>query len=196
MDGLERPYLDPPDMNERDIELPFGFEALSRAEGRVLEVGNTSQRSYPDLPLRDIVCRYDELGGRYPVYHEDIISWDAGVRYDLIVSLSTLEHVGHDYDEVMDNGKAIRAVVHCMQLLVPGGEFVFTIPCAFHGSLEFWLVDRPWEQMAMMERVSTENEWVQRPVAEHTPSYYPSKWGAAQKVLFFRYIRPLDGSLT
>lgn len=181
--GQEYPYLVPTEGHERDIEMPWGRRLLARARGRTLEVGNCTQRIWPDLPRRDIVCQYDELGGTQTVHREDICYFDRGVRYNLIVSLSTFEHVGNEYGPYIDS-KAIEAVTHCMRLLAPRGRLAFTIPCGFHGALERWVVDHrdDWRSLALMVRVSDDNEWVERPVEEHACGY-PGGWGCAGKIL-------------
>jgi hypothetical protein len=63
------------------------------------------------------------------------LSTFSGGPYDLIVSISTLEHVGYD-EEPRDAGKAARAMEHLRGLLAPGGELLATIPVGYNRELD------------------------------------------------------------
>jgi hypothetical protein len=145
---------------ERDVELPWAAAILERAQGRILEVGNATQRVCP-APEREIVCRWDIIGGILPVYRSDILDWQNG-PYDLILSVSTLEHVGHDDEEEQNPQKAQRAIEHCLGLLAPGGEMHFTVPCGYHEALQSYVLGREWSELHLLERFSRSGDWLER----------------------------------
>lgn len=109
--------------NERAVEIPIALEYLSAHSGQsVLEVGNVL--SHYVTADHDIVDKYEVARG---VLNEDVVDYSPQKTYDLIISISTLEHVGDD-ETPPDHRKAARAVAHLVDLLSPGGEMVATVP--------------------------------------------------------------------
>ena len=70
----------------------------------MLEVGNVL--SHYQRVCHDIVDKYEAREG---VINEDVVSFDPGRRYALIVSISTLEHVGWD-ENPRETDKVSRAL--------------------------------------------------------------------------------------
>ena len=64
----------------------------------------------------------------------DAVTFSGG-PYDLIVSISTLEHVGYD-EEPRDAGKAVRAIREPARPAGPGGELLATIPVGYNRVLD------------------------------------------------------------
>ena len=63
-------------------------------------------------------------------------SFDPGAtRFDLIVSVSTLEHVGLD-EQRREPGKAAAAVRRLTSMLAPGGLLWMTVPVGYNPDLE------------------------------------------------------------
>ncbi len=118
-------------LNERAVEIPV-FRAL--LEGRdpetVLEVGNVLGHYGPRRHL--VVDRYERAAG---VRNEDVVDFDPGRRFDLIVSISTLEHVGLD-EQPREPDKPLRALERLRSLLAPGGRLVFSIPVGYNRDLD------------------------------------------------------------
>src|ERR1700735_3325460 len=78
--------------NERTVELPIGVDALERhADGRILEVGNVLKH-YVNSP-HDVVDKYEQSTRTFQM---DVLDFEPAQLYDLIVSLSTFEHIGFD----------------------------------------------------------------------------------------------------
>ncbi|MBH0190215.1 MAG: hypothetical protein HP492_00290, partial [Nitrospira sp.] len=78
--------------NERGVEIPIFRELLLQHEGkRVLEVGNVLSHYFPIQ--HDVVDKYEVSPG---VINKDIVGFLPQQTYHLIVSISTLEHVGWD----------------------------------------------------------------------------------------------------
>jgi hypothetical protein len=123
--------------NERAVEIPIVWDAVREcAGGRVLELGNVLSHYFPvrNLPVRyEVVDRY-ERGRR--VRNLDVLEVGGGEKYDLIVSISTLEHVGWD-EQPRDPEKIVRAVRHLTdQLASPGGRMVVTMPLGYNPHLD------------------------------------------------------------
>ena len=109
--------------NERAIEIPImmGIVEENLAK-RILEVGNVLSH-YFDFE-HTIVDKYEVGEG---VINEDVAEFRTGTKYDLIVSISTLEHVG--WDEVpRDNSKIFRAVSVLKSLLSAEGMMIISVP--------------------------------------------------------------------
>lgn len=193
MGGETYPYLEPRLWNERDIETPWACRILGNAHGRVLEVGNATQWITAH-PHRTIVDRWDPTPHvTIPLHHTDIVNWHGG-PYDLIVSISTLEHVGTDPQEEQDPAKAVVALGHCYgSLLARGGEMAFTVPCGYHPRLQNYVLGSlcDWTDVRLMGRDDQfSTEWRELPLDQadcEFPRWYPP---SAKRVLFVRYRKP------
>ena len=79
---------------ERLVEIPIVWEVVKASQinnNRILEVGNVLSHRYPIG--HDVVDKYEVIGS---VINQDIVEFNPSKRYDLIVSISTMEHVGWD----------------------------------------------------------------------------------------------------
>jgi len=114
-------------LNERSIEVAVAIDALKNTKGsNILEVGNVLSH-YCDIP-REVLDKYEKGEG---VINEDIVDFHPEKKYDLIISVSTLEHVGFD-ETPKDPAKFAKAVRHLKTLLAPGGRMLVTIPIAYN----------------------------------------------------------------
>ena len=92
-------------MNERAIEVPIVWKIVSEySEGRILEVGNVLSHYFS--VCHDILDKYEKADG---VINQDVVNFWAPNKYELIVSISTLEHVGWD-ESPRDPNKILRAI--------------------------------------------------------------------------------------
>ncbi|NDG27329.1 MAG: hypothetical protein EB120_09160, partial [Proteobacteria bacterium] len=63
------------------------------------------------------------------VINEDIEFFNPGKKYDLIISISTLEHVGNDAPEEIDSAKLGRVLKHITENLISEtGTIIITLP--------------------------------------------------------------------
>jgi len=139
LDGREYRYLWHPLeatwRSERAVEIPIGLAELAGADpARTLEVGNVLRRY--TLATHAVVDKYESAPG---VINADAAEFSGG-PYDLIVSISTLQHVGYD-EQPRDAAKAIRAVENLRGLLSAGGELVATVPVGYNRELDDALRD-------------------------------------------------------
>lgn len=126
-------------MNERAVEVPLGLKILTDSkESSILEIGNVL-RHYRDGLRHKVVDKYESGAG---VIKADASEYDPSEKFNLIISLSTLEHVG--WDELpRDPNKAAATVMHLCTLLVPDGTLFFTVPAGYHPALDHWLLSEP-----------------------------------------------------
>src|SRR3990172_4116095 len=76
--------------NERCVETPIIWSIVKRSkEANILEVGNVLSHYFDTN--HDVLDKYERAPG---VINEDVVEFKSNKRYDLIVSISTLEHVG------------------------------------------------------------------------------------------------------
>ncbi len=143
--------------NERCIELPIVLDAVQKYDAsNVLEIGAVL-RHYVNSPWT-VVDKFEVAGG---VINNDIESFNPGKKYDLIVSISTLEHVGFD-DEVKDINKINRVFAHITSnLLNRGGTFLFTVPLGYNFDLDAKLQKNVFslDEFAVYEKSFLSKQW-------------------------------------
>jgi hypothetical protein len=185
-DGKEYAYsFDPYNLawrNERTVEIPIVSALLRESGGDVLEVGNVLSH-YLDV-RHDVVDRYEVAPS---VVNVDVTSFEPGKQYQLILSVSTLEHIGWD-ESPRDPRKVITAVAHLRSLLAPGGRLVATVPVGLNGELD-GMISRgeiPFTGLKALRRVSRHNEWVEVDVASVWGTDYRSKGYRADAIVVCR----------
>jgi SAM-dependent methyltransferase len=169
--------------NERAVELPIALDALRRHSGaRVLEVGNVLKH-YVDSP-HDVVDKYERSA---QAFRMDVLDFQPEQPYDLIVSISTFEHIGFD-EEARDPDKVRRAIEHVTGLLAPGGELLISAPLGYNPSLDE-LAQRDalgFGEMRFLKRVSDDNRWVEVGAADTAGARYDSPFPKGNLLLFGR----------
>ena len=132
---------------ERAVEVPVARRVLERHAGkRVLEVGNVLSHYGP--VDHDVVDKYERADG---VENVDVLDLPARPEYDLVLTISTLEHVGRD-EEPRDPTRAVAALEHLHRLLRPGGVLFATVPVGYNPELDRALANGPYELSAMRAR--------------------------------------------
>jgi hypothetical protein len=128
--------------NERALEIPIARDFLkrtvSRASQTVLEAGDVLAH-YADVlhwPERLVVDRYERAPG---VLNEDVFGING--PWDVIVSISTVEHVRWDELGLYRNPCGALAALHFLRgMLNPGGSMLATWPWGYaRGELDRWL---------------------------------------------------------
>jgi SAM-dependent methyltransferase len=118
-------------LTERAVEVPIVQAIVDRHAGkRILEVGNVLSHYQSQHHL--IVDKYEQAAG---VLNRDALDLDDLGRFDLIVSISTVEHIGWD-EEPRDPGKSVETLRRLRGLLGPGGQLVVTVPAGYHPKLD------------------------------------------------------------
>jgi SAM-dependent methyltransferase len=111
------------------VEIPIALGFLGRGR-RVLEVGNVLRQYAPVPDGYTVVDKYERGAG---VINRDVL--DVTETFDLIVSISTLEHIGLD-EHPREPGKAAAAVSHLRSLLAPGGAMLATWALCYNRDLD------------------------------------------------------------
>jgi SAM-dependent methyltransferase len=123
-------------LTERTVEVPIVRAIVDgRRASRLLEVGNVLPHYGEHTHV--VVDKYERAPG---VLNRDVLDLADLGRFELIVAISTLEHVGWD-EEPRDPGKAVEAVGALRALLGPGGRLVITVPVGYHPGLDAALQD-------------------------------------------------------
>jgi len=143
-------------VNERIVEVPLGLAALKKYQGkRILEVGNVLS-NYTKI-THDVLDKYEVAPG---VINEDIVGFKPQQKYDLIVCLSTLEHVGWD-ETPKEPDKVISAVNHMKKLLAPKGVILITTPFGYNPHIDklIFAEQLPVDEIFFLERKNFWNDW-------------------------------------
>jgi hypothetical protein len=117
---------------ERTVEIAIAVDALQRFRTcRVLEIGNVLQHYHPEHN-HVVVDKYEKAS---KVLNVDVLDYESEKLFDLIFTISTLEHVGWD-EHPRDPEKPIRAIRHLKTLLAPDGRLLVTIPLGYNEYLD------------------------------------------------------------
>jgi hypothetical protein len=151
--------------NERAVEISVGWaavQAYDRPE-TIIEVGNVLGH-YFDIGHM-VLDKFERH--RCVTWNEDVLDFQPPFVPELIVSISTLEHVGHGQGSRQPE-KFRRAVEATIGWLAPGGRLLFTVPLGYNpGVLEF-LEDPSPEvtSVRFMRRTTLDNLWEQTSLPE------------------------------
>lgn len=144
---------------ERIVEIPIAKNLLDRYRGEaILEVGNVLSHYYP--VSHTILDKYEKGKG---VINEDVVDFSFGRKFDLIISISTMEHVGHSYGEKYNSSKFLKGVANLVKHLKKDGVLVITCPVFYNPVITKLIFSKkmPFTESYFMERVSYLNEWKQ-----------------------------------
>jgi hypothetical protein len=141
--------------NERAVEVPVVLRIVERERGAILEVGNVL--GHYGRTSHDVLDKYEEGPG---VINADVADWSPGRRYDLIVSISTLEHIG--WDEERDPGKVARVIERIRTWLAPKGRAVVTWPLGYNPSIDALIDTETFAEIGFLQRISADNRWAER----------------------------------
>ncbi len=119
--------------SERCVVIPIAKSYLDQfPKGAVLEVGNVLSHYFP--ARHDILDKFEKADG---IINQDILDYRPEKQYDLILSISTFEHIGFDDESTEPSGGKIKAAIAaCRRLLKPGGKFVLTVPVGYNPELD------------------------------------------------------------
>jgi len=144
--------------NERTVEIPIILKIINESEGKeILEVGNVLSHYFP--VKHDVVDKYEQANN---VIMQDVCDFQSPKKYDLIVSISTLEHVGWD-ERPRDPMKILQAIENLKSLLAPKGKIIVTLPLGYNTEMDKLLRSGKiqFTKMYYLKRISKDNEWVE-----------------------------------
>ncbi len=143
--------------NERAVEVPIVWKAVQSFQGkRILEFGNVLSHYFK--VNHPIIDKYENGKKIIPV---DIVDFRSEEKFDLVISISTLEHVGWD-ETPQENGKAVYALDVLKSSVNKGGQLIFTVPVGHNPHLDQYLrKEYHGFKLSFLKRQSPENDWVQ-----------------------------------
>lgn len=186
-DGKELPYAkgiyNGAFSNERTIELAIVFDMIKKFEGsKILEIGNVTQ-NYKIIEDIDILDKYEK---GYRVINKDIMKYDK--QYDLIVSISTFEHIGQDEEEKRAS-KVFDAIEHCKKMLLPGGKLLITIPTCYNVYLDNIVTNNTigYSKVNCYKRVDEYNRWIKCELSEAKTCAYNAPFHNANGLIVLEF---------
>lgn len=166
--------------NERVVEIPIILSELTNNKNlKILEVGNVLNH-YVKLK-HNVIDKYE----KYPnVINEDIADHATQNKYDLIVSISTLEHVGWD-ETPKDPAKILKAIEKVKMLLKDTGKAIITIPLGYNKYFDHLLFNenKIFDSEYYLKRISSDNRWEQVNKRDVISAKYNSPFVAANGLL-------------
>lgn len=144
--------------NERTVEIPIVWDILKKYQGKaILEVGNVLSNYFSIS--HDVLDKYDDGKG---VINEDVIDFKSSKKYDLIVSISTLEHVGWD-EEIKESDKILYAIENLKSCLADMGMLIVTMPLGYNSYLDTLIKEKRIEftKTYFMKRITSDNKWAE-----------------------------------
>ena len=144
--------------NERAVEIPIVLELIKNySSERILEVGNILSHYFP--VNHDIVDKYEKFDG---IINQDIVNFSPSKKYELIVSISTLEHVGLD-EKPRNPKKILLAIENLKKLLVLGGKIVVTLPLGQNFEIDKLIKEKKiqFTKQSYLKRISRDNIWIE-----------------------------------
>ncbi len=161
--------------NERTVEIPIALN-LVPLEGRILEIGNVlGQYTRFD---HIVVDKYEQ---DEQVLNVDIADYTPEGKFDLILSISTFEHIGFDEDPV-DAAKVDAAIRKTQRLLNPGGKFLMTIPIGYNPGLDQRLNRLGFTSIGYLKRINGANAWRETDRDEALKQQYGHPFPAANAI--------------
>lgn len=143
---------------ERAVEVPIIWEIVKKHHGkRILEVGNVLSHYFS--VNHDILDKYEKAEG---VINQDVVDFQPSEKYDLIVSISTLEHVGWD-EEPRDPLKILRAIQNLKNLIASGGKMIVTLPLGYNSEMDKLLKEGKihFTEQYYLKRISRDSKWIE-----------------------------------
>jgi hypothetical protein len=145
-------------LNERAVEIPIVREIARAYQGkRILEIGNVLSHYFSYQ--HDTLDKYEKGEN---IINQDVVDFQPQEKYDLILSISTLEHVGWD-ENVKNPEKILLAIQNLKKHLVSGGKMVITLPLGYNSELDKLLEENKidFTDQHYFKKVQSNNEWKQ-----------------------------------
>lgn len=175
--------------SERSIEIPIamdfisenaGFRGANKIKGssRILELGNVVNHYFEFEHI--VIDKYEKWPS---VLNVDIMDFSPDEKYDLIISVSTVEHIGYD-EQIRERGKSLKAVTKLGNMLGPSGKMLITVPLGYNPEIDEMVRDSlfPFTQRYFMKRVSYTNTWRETTMDDALKYKYGLRYNHANSV--------------
>lgn len=162
-------------VNERSVEIPIIWNLMQKhVPSDVLEIGNVISHYYQFG--HTVVDKYEKGHG---TIQQDVVDLELSKKYPLIVTISTIEHVGWD-ETPRTPGKHRQALDVLRNHLIPGGMLAVTLPIGYNPDIDKDLFDGSlgFHEVHYFKRVTQEN-WQQTGAEDVRSSKYGAPFRAA-----------------
>lgn len=166
--------------NERAIEVSIAKKIVENNKNKnILEIGNVLSH-YTSIN-HTVVDKYEKATG---VINEDALTFKPKKRFDLIISVSTFEHIGLD-EEDKDPKKILKVIRHLKTLLNKKGEIFFTVPIGYNKNLDkqIKLSQLPLTKSFFLKRQSMQNTWKETSKTEALKQKYNTPYPNANAIM-------------
>lgn len=169
--------------NERCVELALARALMAgvRPE-RLLEVGHVTPHYFQGGHL--VVDKYEPGSLRI-----DVVDFAPAERFDLILSISTFEHIAFDEPGEAPAREAVATKVsaaldRCRSLLAPGGLLAITVPLGYNPALDAMIAngELDWDRATWFKRFP-HRRWRQVSRADAVRCRYGSPYAFANAIL-------------
>lgn len=165
--------------NERSIEVPLIYNIIKRCNNKkILEIGNVLSHYYK--VSHDILDKYEVVDN---VINEDVVLYKRK-KYDLIIAISTFEHVGWD-EKPRERNKIIKAIANLKSILNSNGKIIFTVPLGYNPDINRIIKNKEiqFSEVTFMKRVSKINTWSQASYDEVKNAKYNSPFNNSNAIM-------------
>lgn len=153
-------------LTERAIEIPIIWDIIKKNKDKpILELGNVLSHYFPVKSLDNykIIDKFEEAEG---IINTDIVDYSPKDKFDFIISISTLEHVGFDENvlgkSLNEPKKIMGAINNMKKMLSQNGKIIITIPIGYNPGLDLLIANKiiKFNEIFCMKRVSRDNKWI------------------------------------
>jgi len=174
--------------NERAVEIPIVMDYINKySNRRILEIGNVISHYYSKK--WKVIDKYEKKEG---IINRDIIDFKPKKKYDLIVSISTMEHIGFD-DEIIDKNKVILALRNIKKNCIrQGGLMIITFPLGYNKFMDsnFFKGKLGFDKEYFFKRISKDNKWVEVHKEDIINIKYGKPFSAGNGLVICEYRKP------
>jgi hypothetical protein len=173
---------------ERCVEIPFAKYFLTthiKDDTKILEIGNVL--GYYGVSIkRKIIDKYERNGEG--IINSDIVDYDTAEKFDIIISISTIEHIGYD-EPVKEQGKSRKALLKIMDLINNGGWALISVPLGYNPEIDDIVYNdlMKFSECYFLKRTSILNRWTTTTRDDALKCKYWEKYPAANSVAFLIY---------
>lgn len=167
--------------NERAVEIALGQNFLDNnmtPKSDLLEIGNV-MNYYRELN-HTVIDKYEDSPG---ILNQDLIDVDENKKYDLIMSISTFEHIGWD-ETPREPGKLAKAFQKLFALCKPQGKIFFTCPLGYNDELDGIVESQSlkFDRVYYLKRTNRHNDWVETELHDALLHKYDSRFPNANAI--------------
>ncbi|MDP3027338.1 MAG: hypothetical protein Q8N63_06525 [Nanoarchaeota archaeon] len=166
-------------INERTIEIPIVLEYIKNSNpDKIIEAGAVL-RHYTTAPWKVV----DKFENGNNIINEDLVNFNPKEKYDLIISISTLEHVG--FDDENNPVKIVNTMENMKKWLNKNGRMIVTMPIGYNKYMDNLVFsNKPYfNKIYFMKRINRKNKWIEASIDEAREARYNYPYNNANAVV-------------